>query len=66
MTASVFAKKLKAKINCNVDKLMIVTKRITNFNVISFNATTSCSLLEFQKPFATNQDLLTLYNICTQ
>ena len=39
------------KINCKVGKLMIVTKKITNFNVISFTATTTCSLLEFQKPF---------------
>ena len=48
------------KKNCKVGKLMIVTKKITNFNV------NSSSLLEFQKPFATNQDLSFLYNICTQ
>ena len=49
------------KINCKVHKLMIVTKKIINFNVISFTARTMCSLLEFQKPFATNQDLSILY-----
>ena len=50
------------KINCKVGKLMIVTKKITNFNVISFTATTTtCSLLEFQKPFATKQDLSILH-----
>ena len=37
------------KINCKVDKLMIITKKIANFNVISFTATTTCSVLEFQK-----------------
>ena len=33
------------EINC---KLMIVMKKITNFNAISFTATKTCSVLEFQ------------------
>ena len=45
---------------------MIVTKKITNFSVISFTATTTCSLLEFQKLPATNQDLSSLHNTFTQ
>ena len=54
------------KINCKVGKLMIVTKKTTNFNVTPFTATATCSLLKFQKSFATNQVLSIFYNICTQ
>ena len=45
------------KINCKLGKPMIATKKITNINVIYFTAITTFSLLEFEKPFATNQDL---------